>query len=281
MKRITIILLMLASNFAMAQNLRIITYNIRLNIASDGINAWPNRSDQVSALLDFHQAEIFGLQEAMIGQIEDIQAKLPKMKWVGVGRDDGARAGEFSPIFYDMEKFKALKNGGFWLSETPVKPGLGWDAACNRVCTWIVLKDEKSGGKFMVFNTHFDHVGNKARTESAKLILKKIKELNTEKLPVILMGDFNLTPDKEPISVITSELNDSRSISKKAPYGPVGTFNSFKFDAPMKDRIDYVFVSNQIEVKRYAVLTDSKDQRYPSDHQPVFVTLELKSGKKK
>ena len=276
MKRITFILLLLATNFAMAQNLRIITYNIRLNIASDGINAWPNRADQVSALLDFHQAEIFGLQEAMIEQIEDIQAALPKMKWVGVGRDDGKKAGEFSPVFYDAEKFKALKDGGFWLSETPEKPGLGWDAACNRVCTWIVLKEIKTGDKFIVFNTHFDHMGIKARTESAKLILKKIKELNTDKLPVILMGDFNLTPDKEPIGVITSELNDSRAITKKPPYGPVGTFNSFKWDAPMKDRIDYVFVSDQIEVKRYATLTDSKDQRFPSDHQPVLVVLELK-----
>ncbi len=281
MKRIAFILILFACNFAMAQNLRVITYNIRMNTPTDGINAWPSRSSQVSALLDFHQAEIFGLQEAFIGQIEDIHAQLPKMKWVGVGRDDGNQAGEYSPIFYDSGKFKALKQGGFWLSETPEKPGFGWDAACNRVCTWIVLKENKTGGKFIVFNTHFDHIGTKARSESAKLILRKIKELNTEKLPVILMGDFNLTPEKEPISIISSVLNDSRSISKKAPYGPVGTFNSFKFDAPMKDRIDYVFVSDNIEVKRYAVLTDSKDQRYPSDHQPVFVSLELKSGKKK
>jgi endonuclease/exonuclease/phosphatase family metal-dependent hydrolase len=131
----------------------------------------------------------------------------------------------------------------------------------------------------MVFNTHFDHIGVKARTESAKLILQKIKELNIENLPVILTGDFNLTPDKEPISVITGQLRDSKSISEQAPYGPEGSFNSFKFDAPMKDRIDYVFVNNQVDVLQYGVLTDSKDQRYPSDHLPVYVNLVLKSKK--
>ncbi len=281
MKRIAFILILLASNFVMAQNLRVITYNIRLNIASDGINAWPNRSSQVSALLAFHQADIFGLQEAMFGQIEDIQAQLPKMAWVGVGRDDGIKAGEFSPLFYNSEKFKALKQGGFWLSETPEKPGLGWDAACNRVCTWLILKENKSNKKFMILNTHFDHVGNLARSESAKLILRKIKEINTDHLPTILMGDFNLTPEREPISLITSVLHDSRSISKELPYGPTGTFNGFKFDSPLKDRIDYVFVNEQVKVKQYGVLTDSKDQRYPSDHLPVFVNLELISGKKK
>jgi endonuclease/exonuclease/phosphatase family metal-dependent hydrolase len=230
----------------------------------------------VGALLDFHQADIFGLQEALIGQIEDIHAQLPGMKWVGVGRDDGDKAGEFSPIFYNAEKYKALKNGGFWLNEATDKPGFGWDAACNRVCTWIILKENKSKKPFLVLNTHFDHVGNKARSESAKLILQKIKELNVDNLPVILMGDFNLTPEREPILLITKELNDSRSVTKKAPYGPVGTYNSFKFDAQMKDRIDYVFVSNAVDVLRYGVLTDSKDQRYPSDHQPVLVDLKIR-----
>jgi endonuclease/exonuclease/phosphatase family metal-dependent hydrolase len=281
MKRILLVMLILAGNFAMAQNLRMISYNIRLNIASDGINAWPNRSDQVCALLDYHQAEIFGLQEALIDQIKDVEAKMPKFNYVGVGRDDGKQAGEFSPIFYDAEKFKPVKNGGFWLSETPEKPSKGWDAAYNRVCTWIVLKENKSGDKFMVFNTHFDHMGVEARTESAKLILKKIKELNNDKLPVILMGDFNSTPETDAYITITSALKDSRAITKKPPYGPVGTFNSFKWDAPMKERIDYVFVNEKVEVKRYAVLTDSKDQRFPSDHQPVLVVLELKDGKKK
>jgi endonuclease/exonuclease/phosphatase family metal-dependent hydrolase len=279
MKRFFFIILIFASNIIMAQQINIISYNIRFNNPGDGVNAWPNRSSQVAALLSFHQADIFGLQEALIGQIEDIHAQMPQMKWVGVGRDDGEKAGEFSPLFYNAEKFTALKSGGFWLSETPEKPGLGWDAACNRVCSWLLLKENKSKKKFMVFNTHFDHMGVKARTESAKLILLKIKTLNPSGFPVILTGDFNLTPEQEPISVITSELQDSRSITKQAAYGPTGTFNGFKFDSPLKDRIDYVFVSNSIEVKRYGVLTDSKDLRYPSDHLPVFVNLELKEGK--
>lgn len=280
MKRFFFIILFFVSNLTMAQNVRIITYNIRFNNPDDGLNAWPNRSSQVSALLDFHQADIFGLQEALIGQIEDIQARLPQMKWVGVGRDDGKKAGEFSPLFYNSEKFTALQQGWFWLSETPEKPGLGWDAACNRICTWLLLKENKGNDKFMVFNTHFDHLGVKARTESAKLILQKIKELNPSNLPVILTGDFNLTPEQEPIAVITSELQDSRSITKEAPYGPAGTFNGFKFDSPLKDRIDYIFVNNLVEVRQYGVLTDSKDQRYPSDHLPVFVNLKLQSEKK-
>ncbi|MFA5330226.1 MAG: endonuclease/exonuclease/phosphatase family protein [Prolixibacteraceae bacterium] len=276
MKRSLLFLFLFASTFAVAQNIRVITYNIRYNNPGDGINAWPNRSKQVGALLEFHQADIFGLQEALIGQLEDIQAQLQEMKWVGVGRDDGMKAGEFSPLFYNAEKFKALKQGWFWLSETPEKPGLGWDAACNRICTWLELQDVKSKIRFMVFNTHFDHLGNVARVESAKLILRKIKELNTENLPEILTGDFNLTPEAEPIGVITNELSDSKKISKEEPYGPVGTFNGFKFESPLNDRIDYIFVGKNIEVLQYGVLSDSKDLRYPSDHLPVFVNLKFK-----
>lgn len=281
MRPFFLVLFLFVSSFTMAQNIRIITYNIRFNNPDDGVNAWPNRSSQVSALLDFHQADIFGLQEALIDQIEDIQAELPDMYWIGVGRDDGQKAGEFSPLFYNSKKFKAIRQGWFWLSETPEKPGLGWDAACNRLCTWVQLHDDHNKTQFMVFNTHFDHQGNKARMESAKLILQKIKELNTENLPVILTGDFNLTPEQEPIGVITTELRDSRPISQEPPYGPTGTFNAFKFDSPLKARIDYIFVSNRVEVKQYGVLTDSKDQRYPSDHLPVFVNIELKTGKGK
>ena len=272
-----LLLLLLVCNLIMAQNIRVITYNIRFNNPDDGINAWPNRSSQLSLLLAFHQPDVFGLQEALIDQIEDIQKFLPEMKWIGVGRDDGIRSGEFSPLFYNSKKFEATKKGWFWLSETPEKPGLGWDAACNRICTWALLKEIKSDRYFFVFNTHFDHKGVVARIESAKLILQKIKELNTSKIPVILTGDFNLTPEQKPIELISQALNDSKSISKESPYGPDGTFNGFDFNSPLKERIDYVFVNDQIEVKQYGVLSDSKDQRYPSDHLPVFVNLEFRS----
>ena len=280
MKHFLFFLIFLSSQILMAQNIDVITYNIHSNNPSDGENAWSKRSEQLIALLQFHQPDVFGLQEALIDQIEEIQNKMTKMKWVGVGCDDGKKKGEYSPIFYNSEKYKAVKQGNFWLSETPGKPAIGWDAANNRLCTWIILETDKKDHKFMVLNTHFDNEGSKARSESAKLVLKKIKELNTENLPVILTGCFNMTPDQAPISTISQGMIDARGASKKLPYGPNGTSNGFNFNSTLKDRIDYIFVNDKIEVKRYAVLSDSKDLHYPSDHLPVFVNLEIKKPEK-
>jgi len=257
-----------------AQEINIITYNIRFNNPNDGINAWPNRSEMVTSLIRFHEADIFGMQETLIGQINDIEKQLPQMKQIGVGRDDGKEAGEFSPIFYDTNKFKLIDYGWFWLSETPDKPGYGWDAHYNRICSWAILKPQK-GSSFLYLNTHFDHQGDVARAESAKLILKKIGELNPKNLPVILSGDFNLTPEAAPIKYIKQYLKDSKEISKAAPYGPDGTFNNFEFNSKLPDRIDYIFVNEKVTVLKYAALTDSKENRYPSDHLPVFVRVKL------
>jgi endonuclease/exonuclease/phosphatase family metal-dependent hydrolase len=196
------------------------------------------------------------------------------MKYIGVGRDDGKEAGEFSPIFFNTKKFKLVDYGWFWLSETPDKPGWGWDAHFNRICTWVKLKPKK-GSSFLYLNTHLDHQGDVARAGSAKLILKKIDELNTGNLPVILTGDFNLTPDAAPIQYIREHLKDSRTISIEPPYGPEGTFNNFYFNSKLTDRIDYIFVNEKVTVQKYAVLSDSKDNRYPSDHLPVFAKLRL------
>ena len=277
MRKILFLILIVLPVSLFSQQMNIITFNIRYNTPNDSINAWPNRIEMVTGLLKFHEADIFGLQEALIGQIEDIQNNLPEYEWFGVGRDDGEKAGEFSPLFFNTTKFTLIENGTFWLSETPEKPSKSWDSSLNRIVTWGKFKSKVTGKQFLAFNTHFDHRGVEARKQSAILIRKKIEEMTKDKnLPVILTGDFNLTPDQEPILLIKKYLSDSREVTEQPPYGPVGTFNSFDWNAPMKGRIDYIFVSGGIKVLKYAVLTDSKEQRWPSDHLPVFAKVQLK-----
>ena len=276
MKKTAFLLLLMLPTLLIAQQMNVMSFNIRYNNPRDGENAWPNRIDMVNGLIKFHEAEIFGLQEALHGQILDIEEGLTGFEWFGVGRDDGDKAGEFSPIFFNKMKFILVESGNFWLAEDCTKPGLGWDAACTRICTWGKFQSKVSGKRFFVFNTHFDHKGYEARKNSATLIKDKIEELSEKSgLPVILMGDFNLTPDTEPIALIKQELKDSRDISEQAPYGPVGTFNSFDWDAPMVGRIDYIFVRD-FDVIKYAAISDNKESRWPSDHLPVFVKLQLK-----
>ena len=260
---------------AFSQTAKVITYNIRYNNAGDGINAWPNRKYQVTDLLRFHEADIIGLQEALYDQVTDISLQMPGFDQIGVGRDDGKAAGEYSPIFYNSRKYQLKDHGWFWLSETPNVPSMGWDAACKRICTYALLEDYDKRKSVWVFNTHFDHVGEEARINSAKLILQKIDSLNTKNDPVILMGDFNLTPDTKPIEQIETKLTDSKKITAQVPYGPEGTFNGFDFNSELKERIDYIFVKGKIGVKKYGVLTDSNDHRYPSDHLPVLVEIEF------
>ncbi|MCF6358341.1 MAG: endonuclease/exonuclease/phosphatase family protein [Draconibacterium sp.] len=277
MKKLILIFLIIAPATLFAQQMNIVSFNIRMNTPRDGINAWPNRVEMVTGLLQFHDADIFGLQEALYEQITDIEKELPNHEWFGVGRDDGERAGEFSPIFYNKTKFILVKHGEFWLSENCNKPGLGWDAVCNRIVTWGEFKSKVTGKHFLVFNTHFDHKGVEARKNSAFLISDKIKEIsNNRGLPVILTGDFNLTPDSEPIKLIKGFMKDSREVSETPPYGPVGTFTSFDWNATMENRIDYIFIQGGVKVLKYAVLTDAKNQRFPSDHLPVFVRVQLK-----
>ncbi len=277
MKNLILIFLIIAPASLFAQQMNIVSFNIRYNNPNDGENAWPNRVEMVTELLQFHDADIFGLQEALYEQITDIENELPNYEWFGVGRDDGEKAGEFSPIFYNKTKFILVKHGEFWLSEDCNKPGLGWDAVCNRIVTWGKFKSKVTGKHFLVFNTHFDHRGNEARKNSAFLIRDKIKEIsNNRELPIILTGDFNLTPDSEPIKLIKGFMKDSREVSETPPYGPVGTFTSFDWNAPMENRIDYIFIQGRIKVLKYAVLTDAKNQHFPSDHLPVFVKVELK-----
>lgn len=275
MKRIIIALLLIVAGFQVQaqkkQSINVMTYNIRYATEKDGVNAWSKRKDDVKALVKFHDTDILCTQEALAEQYDFILEN-SDFEAVGAGRDDGKRKGEFSPIYYNKNRFNKKDGGVFWLSQTPNVPSKGWDAMFNRVCTWVRLYDKLNKKEFLVFNTHYDHVGVQARIESAKLIKQKIQEI-APKLPVIYTGDLNVTPETEAIATIKSFLNDSKEVSIEQPYGPEGTFNGFKFDSPLKDRIDYIFVNKGFKVQKYGVLTDSKDQRYFSDHMPILVKL--------
>nr|WP_294774531.1 endonuclease/exonuclease/phosphatase family protein [uncultured Flavobacterium sp.] len=271
-----LLLLITFSNTLSAQKLTLMTYNIRLEVASDGENAWPNRKDYWASQVAFYEPDIFGIQEALPHQVTDIATLLPNYNYVGMGRD-GVGKGESSNLFYKKERFKVLLENTFWLSETPDKISKGWDAALNRVCTYALLKDLTTKKTFWIFNTHLDHMGELARTNSILLILSKIKALNTKNYPVFFMGDFNSEPTEERIINLKKEMLDSQDISKEKPLGPSGTFNGFKHNEAVTKRIDYIFLSkdNPFKVQKYAVLSDSKDLKYPSDHLPVYIELKI------
>jgi len=274
---LTLILLSAFTFASVAQKpMNIITYNIRYNTPSDKENAWPNRRAEVMNLLKLHKADIFSVQEALYDQIMDLKDGMAGFDYVGVGRDDGNINGEFSAIYYNSNRYTLIENGTFWLSETPQIPSKSWDAALNRICTWARLKEKETRMTFYIFNTHFDHIGVKARKESALLILKKIDEISVRKDPVILTGDFNLKPEEKPLVLIRQKLKDSRQISATIPQGPVGTFNDFDFASKLENRIDYIFVNKMVDVRKYTVLTDSGNNHYPSDHLPVLVEIQLK-----
>ncbi len=277
-KTIFIFFISLFSSFVSGQNLKIMTYNLRFDNAGDGENAWPHRKETLVNQIRFYAPDVFGTQEGLEHQLRYMDKELKNYKYVGVGRADIKEKGdgEFSAVFYNTKKFNKLDEGTFWLSQTPNKPSRGWDAALNRICTYILLQDKEKGTKFYLFNTHFDHRGKEARKNSASLILRKIKEINKENVPFFLTGDFNLTPEEEPIRLIARELNDAKQVSGLPPFGPEGTFNGFKVCKAPKHRIDYIFVNDRIIVKKYAVLASVKDVKYPSDHFPVFIKAQIK-----
>jgi len=252
----------------------IITYNIRYNNTGDGINAWPLRKDKVAGLLAFHKADIFNVQEALIEQINDLKSSFPEFGCYGLGRDDGREAGEHMSVFYRKSRFEKLAEGTFWLSETPEKPGMGWDAACNRTCTWLKLKDKITKVSFFIFDTHLDHRGIKAREEGVKLILNRIAEINKENLPLILTGDFNLVKESGPVQSVLKVLYDARDKSVTKAYGPDGTSGGFKVSD--KSRIiDFIFINDKVKVLRHGILSDSFGLFYPSDHKPVLAEVQL------
>ncbi len=258
----------------------VVSYNIRYDNPDDGVNAWPERRAKVAGLLSFYGADIAGLQEAEVHQIGYLEEQLPGYEWYGVGRNDGADAGEFVPIFYRTSRFERIDAGTFWLSPDPSRPGsVGWDAALTRITSWVLLRDRTAGTELFVYNTHFDHVGQEARRESARLIRDSLRTRRGGH-PTVVLGDFNATPDSEVYRTmmdstdIGAALYDVRDRSPLV-YGPTYTFEGFEVGSAEPVRIDYIFVTPGVEVRRTGVLSDQIGGRYPSDHLPVLAEVVL------
>ena len=262
--------------------LRVMSFNIRFNNPDDGFNAWPHRKKMVQSMILFHQADLIGVQESLNEQMDDLSILLPDHRSVGVGRDDGAKKGEYCGIFYNFNRLNLLEHNTIWLSETPEKPGPGWDASLSRIVTWAKFQDIYTDQIFFHCNTHFDHRGEIARQKSAELILSTITKLNTERKPVLVTGDFNARPDSIPYQIMTRSedfepVKDAKSLSMQSPHGPEGTWSGFSFPGEPEKRIDYIFIKHNIRVLRFGTLSESWAGRFPSDHLPVFAEIVLNS----
>ena len=275
------------------------TYNLRYINKDDSVrgDSWAQRCPWIAQIIRSHGFEVFGTQEGYKRQLDDLKALLPGYDYFGRGRNDGKDKGEHAAIFYRTDLFHLIDHGDFWLSETPDRPGLGWDAACIRICTWGHFRHLASGKEFLFFSLHMDHVGKKARMESAKLVMKKMNELGS-KLPTVLVGDFNVNQDSEEYkSIVTSGIFCDAYHAAEFRYAPNGTFNNFQPNGYTTSRIDHMFLSPSIRVRKYAILTDTYRTRpegfvdpsvdpyapkvlpyvvrMPSDHYPVRIEVEF------
>ena len=274
MKKTILLLALCAAQAIIGQTIGVLTYNIKYDNPKDSLNNWAGRKDFLISQLRFYAPDVFGTQEGLAHQLSDIEKGLADYAYFGVGRDHGDQRGEFTAIFYNTKKFDLKEENTFWLSPTPTKPSKGWDAALPRICTYGLFQAKETGQQFFVFNAHFDHMGSVAREENAKLILKKIAQLNKEGLPVILMGDFNLQESSAGIQLILEQMHDTHHKASINAHGPKGTFNGFNFSKPVEARIDYIFASPKgFEIIKSGILSDSFDCRYPSDHFPVYAEL--------
>lgn len=277
--------------------INVASYNIRQYNKQDSINGngWQVRCPILAQLIRFHEFDVFGTQEGFKHQLEDLKAALPGYDYTGVGREDGADAGEHSAIFYRTDLFTLVDHGDFWLSETPEKPSIGWDAVLPRICSWARLRHNPTGKEFLFFNLHMDHIGKQARVESALLVQQKMNEFGSE-LPTFLTGDFNVDQTHQSYTALTTsgKLKDSYCTAKLV-YALNGTFNDYSTNDYSTLRIDHIFVSPNVKVDKYGVLTDTYRTpvdgaearqpgsapeeisliphvaRTPSDHFPVMI----------
>ncbi len=258
----------LSMNFSLKNELIVLSYNIRYDNPNDGENQWKYRKEIIANYIKEIRPDIIGMQEVLDPQLVFLDISLTEFSFVGVAREDGKTKGEYSPILYNSNRLTLLQTDTFWLSETPKVISVGWDAALERICTYAQFEHKETGLKFWVFNTHFDHIGELARIQSAKLIHQKIKMLNINNFPVIITGDFNLTPDTAPIKMLQNSYID---VMQKIPGDAKnhGTYTGFDKLSNGEDRIDYIFQKDlKIDNSSHIWLKTSSGH-WASDHHPV------------
>lgn len=255
--------------------LGVMTFNIRLDTQEDGKNAWPYRKTAVIKMLQKTHPAIIGLQEALHHQVEEVAKDLRDYAYYGVGRDDGKQAGEYCPIFFDSKIFSLKDSKTLWLSETPEVPGsVGWDAACKRIVSIVLLKEKSSQRELYVLNTHFDHRGETARIESAQMISRLCQELS-QKAPVILLGDFNASVETDVYKILSasSTLREAQTIAEQAEIADNCTFTGF--DGDSCEHIDFIWVPQNARVKLYKIILNQTPQGWLSDHRPIYCEIEI------
>jgi endonuclease/exonuclease/phosphatase family metal-dependent hydrolase len=253
------------------------SYNIRYDITTTNASPWTERHTAISSQIKRFDVDVIGMQEVLDHQREQLLSDLPGFASIGVGRDDGQKAGEYSPIFYKEERLRVLTSGTFWLSPTPDVPSKGWDAALNRICTYAQFFDLEFKQSFWVFNTHFDHVGEVARMKSSVLILQKIQEVTKgTRQAVIFCGDLNLNDDHPTITFLQSQMKDALLFSQQVKSNMNSTFNNFDLKNDATKRIDYIFTNKKVEIVTFETIVERFGISYPSDHFPILTTLKLK-----
>lgn len=251
------------------ESIVVMSYNIRMGVASDGTNSWQFRYPATAMMLEDQKPDVFGLQEAYDFQVKFILENNKEYKAVGVGREDGKSKGEHMSVFYSKKKFSLVKWGTFWLSDTPDRPSKGWDAACMRTATWTLLKSKETGRMFYFVNTHLDHVGKKAQEEGLALIVAKISCMNTKGLPVVLTGDFNIEPDNPILSDLNTMMSSARDTAEKTDR--LNTFNGWGRSSLL---IDYIYYKGFSSCPEFQTVQKPYDNRaFISDHFPVRAVL--------
>ena len=263
--------------------LQVMTFNMKRNYFSFGVNRWRYRMTRIEKIIKDYKPDIIGTQELTYKALQDLQTTLTAYDYVGMGRNGGDK-GEYTAVFYLRDKFELKDHDTFWLSPTPDKPSRAWFAAFPRICTTCILTlKEDTEKRLSIFNTHLDHMSYWSRVNSLKLITRKIQEQYKKTFDsVLLMGDFNATPTSLTIRKWDKHREVKREVAlvnsyherQKLKSEPIGrSYHGFRGNVSGKP-IDYIFVSPDFKIQEIEICRDKVDEYFPSDHYPVVAKIE-------